>query len=91
MVISRPVSHKKICLEIDFKLSFEARHVLLSVGIATNVPDFKEKVCVVTNDDQNKLMQKMTDYPQHAPSAITYELMKPKFSHVFSALETIKA
>ena len=40
------------------KLTFEAYHVLLSVGIATNVSDFQEGECFVTNGDENELVQK---------------------------------
>ena len=40
------------------KLSFEARHVPLSVGIATNVPNFENKVCFITNGDENNLVCK---------------------------------
>ena len=35
------------------KLTFETRHAPLSVGIATNVPNFEEGVCFVTNGDEN--------------------------------------
>ena len=37
---------------------FEARHTPLSVGIATNVPNFEKGVCFVTNGDENQLVQK---------------------------------
>ena len=39
------------------KLSFEARHVPLSVGIATNVPNFENRVCFVTNSDENDFVR----------------------------------
>ena len=40
------------------KLGFKASHVPLSVGIATNVPNFENGVCFVTNGDENDLAQK---------------------------------
>ena len=33
--------------------TFEAHHAPFSVGIATNVPNFKEGVYFITNDDKN--------------------------------------
>ena len=37
------------------KLSFEASHVPLSFGIATNVPNFENGVCFVINGNENNL------------------------------------
>ena len=44
------------------KLNFEARHVPLSVVIATNVPNFQNGVFFVTNGNENDLVQKMLKY-----------------------------
>ena len=68
------------------KLSFEAHHVPLSVGIATNVPNFENEVCFVTNGDENNLVQKMLKYLEDASNA-AYEIMRRKFDCVFQALE----
>ena len=68
------------------KLSFEARHVPLSVGIATNVPNFENGVCFVTNSDENNLVQKMLKCLEDASNA-GYEIMKRKFDCVFQVLE----
>ena len=68
------------------KLSFEARHVPMSVGIATNVPNFENGVCFVTNDDENHLVEKMLKHLEDASNAV-YEIMKSKFDDVFQALE----
>ena len=40
------------------KLAFEARHTPFNVGIVTNVSNFEEGVCFVTNSDENELVQK---------------------------------
>ena len=40
-------------------LSFEARHVPLSVAIASNVPGHEEAVCFVSNGDSKTLVQDM--------------------------------
>ena len=58
----------------------------LSVGIATNVPNFENEVCFVTNGDENDLEQKMLKYLEDASNA-AYEIMKRKFDCVFQALE----
>ena len=68
------------------KLSFEARHVPLSVGIAANVPNFENGVCFVTNGDENDLVQKMLKYLEDMSNA-AYEMMKMKFDCEFQALE----
>ena len=68
------------------KLSFEARHVPLSVGIATNVPNFENGVCFVTNGNENDLVEKMLKHLEDASNA-AYEIMKSKFDYVFQALE----
>ena len=58
----------------------------LSVGIATNVPNFKNGVCFVTNGNENDLVQKMLKYWEDASNA-AYEMMKRIFDCVFQALE----
>ena len=68
------------------KLSFEVRHVPLSVGIATNVPNFENGVCFVTNGNENDLVQKMLKYLEDASNA-AYEIMKTKFDYAFQALQ----
>ena len=71
------------------KLSFEVRHVPLSVGIATNVPNFENGVCFVTNDDENDLVQKMLKYLEDASNAV-HDFTKRKFDCVFQLLELSK-
>ena len=58
----------------------------LSVGIATNVPNFENGVCFVTNGDENDLLKKMLKYLEDASNA-AYGIMKSKFDYVFQALE----
>ena len=50
------------------KLGFETRHAPLSVGVATNVPDFEKGVYFATNGDKNELVQKLQDCLKHALS-----------------------
>ena len=68
-------------------LTFEARHILLSVGIAANVPDFEEGICFVTKGRENELIQKMLDYLEKVSDA-AYQPMTNKFNYVFEALVT---
>ena len=68
------------------KLSFEGRHLPLSVGIATNVPNIENGVCFVTNGDKNDLVQKMLKYLEDASNS-AYEIIKRKLDCVFQALE----
>ena len=68
------------------KLGFEACHVPLSVGIATNVPNFENRMCFVTNGGENDLVQKTLKYVEHASNA-NYEIMKIKFGYVLQVLE----
>ena len=44
------------------KLMFEARHVPMSVGIASNVPGFEEGKCFITSGDEKELIQNLIDY-----------------------------
>ena len=61
----------------------------LSVGITTNVPNFENGVCFVTNDDENDLVQKMLKYLEDALNA-AYDFTKRKFDCVFQSLELSK-
>ena len=89
--ISKPSSLKKKFRSLpgNGPKSFEARHVPLSVGIATNVTNFENGVCFVTNGDQNNLVEKMLKHLEDASNA-AYEIMKSKFGYVFQALELSK-
>ena len=66
---------------------FEARHVPMSVGIASNVPGFEEGKCFITSGDEKKLIQNLVDYLE-AISLSAYRLVKEKFRTTFEALES---
>ena len=68
------------------QLSYEARHVPLSFGVASNVPGFTEGVCHVSFGDENKLVAKLVDYLEGVADA-WYEILKQKFDYVLAALE----
>ena len=44
------------------KLTWEAKHVPLSVSICSNVPGYQEPQCFVTEGDSQELVSKMIDY-----------------------------
>ena len=64
----------------------EARYVPLSGNIVTNVLNFDNGVCFVTNGDENNLVQKMLKYLEDS-SNFAHETMTRKFAYVFYALE----
>ena len=69
------------------KLSFEALHVPMSVGIASNVPGFEEGKCFITYGNEKELIQNLIDYLE-AVSLSAYRLVKEKFRPAFEALES---
>ena len=68
------------------KLLFEARHVPMSVGIASNVPGFEEGKCFITSGNEKELIKNLLDYVE-AISLSAYRLVKEKFKTAFEALE----
>ena len=68
------------------QLSYEARHVPLSFGVASNVPGFTEGVCHVSFGDENELVAKLIDYLEEVADA-SYEILKQKFDYILAALE----
>ena len=68
------------------KLSFEARHIPLSVGIASNVPGFEKGKCFLSDGDEAELVKKLILYLEEI-SLACYQILEQKFSYVFSQLE----
>ena len=54
---------------------FEARHVPMSVGIASNVPRFEEGKCFITSGNEKELIRNLIDYLE-AISLSAYRLVK---------------
>ena len=69
------------------KLSFEARHVPMSVGIASNVPGFEEEKCFIKSGNKKELIKNFIDYLE-AVSLSAYRLVKEKFKPAFETLES---
>ena len=57
------------------KLSFKARHVPISVRIASKVPGFEERRCFITSGNEKELIQNLIDYLE-AVSLSAYCLVK---------------
>ncbi len=65
--------------------TFTAKHIPLSVAIASNVPDFDEPVCFVTDGNSQTLVDKMMTHLEQI-SQRSFELLKEHFSDVFEVL-----
>ena len=64
------------------KVQWIARHVPLSVSVATNVSEHEEARCYVTDGDSDTLVAAMmTDL--EATSNAAFDLLKHRYEHVF--------
>ena len=71
------------------KVQWVARHVPLSVSVASNVPGHKDARCYVTNGDSETLVATMMkDLEQTSDTA--FELLKPRYKHIFDELEKLR-
>ena len=73
-------------LENTKKLSWDAKHIPLSVSVCSNVPDYSEPKCFVSEGDPKQLVTKMVDYLIEI-SKKSYSLAKEKFNAIFEAID----
>ena len=66
-----------------------ARHVPLSVSMASNVPGYEAPRCFVTDCDSKKLVTEMMSH-LHAVSDAAYESLKPSYEIVLDELKMLK-
>ena len=66
-----------------------ARHVPLSVSVASNVPGYEAPRCFVTDGDSNKLIAEMMSH-LHAVSDAAFESLKPSYESVLDKLKMLK-
>ena len=66
-----------------------ARHVPLSVSLASNVPGHEDAQCYITNGDSDKLVADMM-VGLVATSDAAYDLLKPSYGSVLNELEARK-
>ena len=67
------------------KVHWVARHVPLSVSVASNVPDHEQVQCLVTDGDTNKLVSRMMDILR-AMSDAAYDKIKDSYEDVLEQL-----
>ena len=70
-------------------LQWSARHVPLSVSIASNVPGHEDAQCYITNGDSNKLVEEMVNNLITISDA-AYDSLKPSYGSVLNELEARK-
>ena len=66
-----------------------ARHVPLSVSVASNVPGHEDAQCYITNGDSNKLVEEMVNNLITISDA-AFESLKPSYESVLNELEARK-
>ena len=70
-------------------LQWSARHVPLSVSMASNVPGYEPAQCYVTDGDSDKLVADMMSH-LHAVSDAAFESLKPSYESVLDKLKMLK-
>ena len=71
------------------RVQWIARHVPLSVSLASNVPGHEDAQCYITNGDSDKLVADMMA-GLVATSDAAYDLLKPSYGSVLNELEARK-
>ena len=66
-----------------------ARHVPLSMSVASNVPGYEAPRCFVTDGDSDKLVADMMSH-LHAVSDAAFEPLKPSYESVLDKLKMLK-
>ena len=70
-------------------LQWSARHIPLSVSMASNVPGYEPAQCYVTDGDSDKLVADMMDHLT-AISDAAFESLKPSYESVLDKLKMLK-
>ena len=71
------------------KLQWSARHVPLSVSVASNVPGHEDAQCYVTNGDSDKVVEEMMVHLT-AISDTAYDSLSPSYAEVLADLDARK-
>ena len=71
------------------RVQWIARHVPLSVSLASNVPGYEPAQCYITDGDSDKLVADMMDHLT-AISDAAFESLKPSYESVLNELEVRK-
>ena len=68
------------------KLTWNAKHIPLSVSVCSNVPTFEHPKCFVSTGNSKELVKEMVDYLVEI-SQKSSDLMKEEFSFLFEAID----
>ena len=67
------------------KLNWDAKHIPLSVSVCSNVPEYDQPKCFVSDGDPTQLVKEMVDYLVDISNA-SYCLLKEEFLFLFGAI-----
>ena len=68
------------------KLTWNAKHIPLSVSVCSNVPGYDQPKCFVSNGDSKQLVKEMIEYLVKI-SEESYRLLKEEFLFLFEAID----
>ena len=68
------------------KLTWNTKHIPLSVSVCSNVPDYDQPKCFVSDGDSKQLVKEMIDYLVKI-SQKSYGLLSQEFSFIFEAID----
>ena len=68
------------------KLTWNAKHVPLSVSVCSNVPDYDQPKCFVSDGDSKQLVKEMLEHLVKI-SEQSYDLLKKEFNFLFEAID----
>ena len=68
------------------KLTWNSKHIPLSVSVCSNVPEYDQPKCFVSDGDSKHLVKEMIDYLVEI-SQKSSDLMKQEFSFLFEAID----
>jgi len=73
-------------LENSKELTWNAKHIPLSVNVCSSVPEYDQPKCFVSDRDSKQLVRAMMDYLEKI-SQKGYGLLKEEFSFLFEAID----
>ncbi|CAH3104137.1 unnamed protein product [Porites lobata] len=68
------------------KLTWNAKHIPLSVSVCSNVPDYDQPKCFVSDGDSKQLVKEMLEHLVKI-SEKSYDLLRQEFNFLFVAIE----
>lgn len=68
------------------KLNWQSSHVPLSVSVCSNVPEYQEPRCFISNGDPNQMLEEFVKYLTEI-STKSSSLLREQYADVFEALK----